>query len=369
MKSAAISIYMPAFNGGGAENAIVRLLNHWAETGQDVRLVVNQNTGPLKETLSKDVHVTVLGAKSTFANLPRLIGHLRRARPRVLMTALLSPNVAGVLAARLSGTGVPVVCLVRNHASQELLAMPRWRSMLLRPMLRAAYRRAQVIGCVATPVSGDLVTTFGLDPAKVHETFNPVLPPDPKATAVRPAYFPERGKVIVAIGRLVPQKDYPTVLRAFAAFRQANDAHLVILGDGPLRDALQSLATELGVADHVTMAGFVANPHAALAHADLFVLLSRFEGFPNVVGEALASGCRIVATDAPGGTADILNHGEFGHLVGVGDVAAAAAAFGAALSEPANKTRQIARAHDFSVAKIATRYIALCELAESGVRR
>lgn len=358
-----IYIYMPAFNGGGAENAIVRLLNFWVNTDLDVRLIVNQNTGPLKDKLSSDVHVTALGVKSTFANIPRLVRHLRKSPPAALMTALLSPNVAGVLAARLTGANIPVICLARNHTSRELSAMPAWRRTLIKPMLQFAYNRTDAIGCVASQVSQDLVTLFNLPEEKVHDTFNPIILPPSDATYERPDYFPTGKPIIVAVGRLVYQKDYDTVLQAFAKLRKTKDAALVILGQGPLLETLETLCRDLGIQDDVVFAGFQSNPLAALAHADLFTLLSRFEGFPNVIGEALSMGCTIAATDAPGGTCDILEHGTFGNLVAVGDVDAAAAALLKGLDFPADPKQQIARASEFSLEAISERYITLCEYA------
>lgn len=358
-----LALYMPAFNGGGAENALIRLLNHWAGAGRDVRLIVNQASGPLAGRLSPAVPVTALGRRSTFANLPRLVAHLRRTPPQVLMTALLSPNVAGALAVGLGAGRIPLVALVRNHTSSELAAMPRWRRALIRPLLRHAYRRADAIGCVATPLSRDLTALFGLDPGKVHETFNPVIAP--AAAPPRPGWWPAHAPVIVAIGRLVPQKDYPTLLHAFALLRATRPARLVILGDGPQRAALQALAARLGIGGDVTFAGFQGDPHAALCHADLFVLLSRFEGFPNVVGEALAAGCRIVATDAPGGTGDILDGGRFGTLVPAGQPQAAATAMARALDSPPTPARQRARAAEFGLDAIAARHVALAALARA----
>jgi glycosyltransferase involved in cell wall biosynthesis len=279
------------------------------------------------------------------------------------MTALLSPNVAGFLAARLSHLGLPVVSLVRNQTTAELQAMPAWRRCLIRPMLRAAYRHVDAIGCVARPVSKDLIARFDLEAGKVFETFNPVILPDANTLTERPSYFPTDAPVILAIGRLVPQKDYATVLRAFARYRAAGQGHLVVLGEGPLQGDLEVLAEQLGIHHNVTWAGFESAPHAALAHADLFVLLSKFEGFPNVIGEALACGSRIVATNAPGGTADVLADGTYGELVPVGDVAAAAKAMMRALAEPAQPERQIGRAREFSIEAIAQHYLELCAFA------
>ncbi|MCG7575058.1 glycosyltransferase [Phaeobacter sp. CNT1-3] len=353
-------IYMPAFNGGGAENAIIRLANHWLEQGINVKLIVNQSSGPLKSKLSANVPVITLGFKSSFANIPKLVRLLNTDTPDVLLTALLSPNVVGTIAARLSRETVPVVALVRNQATSELAEMPSWRSFIIRPMLKAAYRSADAIGCVATPVTKDVINLFKLDPNKVTETFNPIVLPDARDLIERPEYFPQNTTVILAIGRLVPQKDYFTVLEAFADLRKRTNAHLVVLGEGPLKSDLEIFAESLALSDHVTWAGFQTNPHAALFHSDLFVLLSKFEGFPNVIGEALACGATIVATDAPGGTADILANGLYGKLVPVGNHEAASQAMEAALLLPSDSQQQISRAKDFSIEVIAERYISLC---------
>jgi glycosyltransferase involved in cell wall biosynthesis len=357
-----IAIYIPAFNGGGAENAIIRLLNYWHDEGRAVILIVNCATGPLQHKLNPAIPVHELGYAQSFANLPGLIRFLRKSPPKLLVTALLSPNVVGVLAAAFTRSKFPVVCLVRNHSTQEFGIMPAWRRAVIRPLTGFAYRRADGIGCVASEVSRDLIASYGLDPADVMDTFNPI-PLSMNGPSRRPLVLYKDTPIVLAIGRLVDQKDYPTLLRAFAQVRRDKDAELVILGDGPLADDLMDLALLLGISGHVRFMGFRENPNDYLAHADVFVLLSRFEGFPNVLGEALGMGCTIVATDAPGGTSDILDGGRFGELVPCGDSDAAAAAIIRALDAPRPREAQMARAREYSIERIAARYDALFDRA------
>jgi glycosyltransferase involved in cell wall biosynthesis len=168
-----------------------------------------------------------------------------------------------------------------------------------------------------------------------------------------------RGPVVVALGRLVPQKDYPTLLAAFTRVRASLPARLVIVGEGPLRRRLEALVSRLGLAGAVAFAGHADNPFPYLAAADLQVLASRSEGMPSALIEGLACGCPIVATDSPGGSAEILDHGRFGALVPVGDAPALASAIIRALGEARTPDRLRARAATFDLAHVMDRYEAL----------
>ena len=125
--------------------------------------------------------------------------------------------------------------------------------------------------------------------------------------------------VIVAVGRLQAQKDYPMMLKAFALVRNKRKAKLLILGEGELRKELENLANTLGISTNVSFHGFESNPFKFLANADVFALSSQFEGLPTVLIEALACGCSVVSTNCPSGPEEILEKGKFGTLVNVGD--------------------------------------------------
>ncbi len=153
-------------------------------------------------------------------------------------------------------------------------------------------------------------------------------------------------------------KNHSLLLRAFAKLERP-DARLMFVGDGAGRDALLALACELGVADRVILAGFLSDPTPFYQTADLFALSSNYEGFGNVIVEAMASGTPVVSTDCPSGPGEILEGGKHGRLVPVGDVDAMASAIAAALEEPAPSEQLKARAADFHPAKAAKAYLDL----------
>jgi glycosyltransferase involved in cell wall biosynthesis len=150
-----------------------------------------------------------------------------------------------------------------------------------------------------------------------------------------PWFAPGQPPVVLGVGRLTRQKDFPTLLRAFGKLRQQRAARLIILGEGEDRPSLQALAAELGVTDDVALPGFRENAMAYMAGSALFVLCSAWEGLPTVLIEALAAGSRVVSTDCPSGPREILQEGRLGPLVPVGDSTALAGAMATALDRPA----------------------------------
>jgi glycosyltransferase involved in cell wall biosynthesis len=166
--------------------------------------------------------------------------------------------------------------------------------------------------------------------------------------------------VILAVGRLTKAKDYPTLFRAFSLVRQVRPAKLLVLGEGEERSNLERLAIELGIQNDVSMSGFVDNPFAFMAKASVFVLSSAWEGFGNVLVEALACGCPVVATDCPSGPREILDNGRYGRLVPVGDHEALAKAILETLDNPdfpADRQTRLQRAMEFSVDVAIDRYM------------
>jgi glycosyltransferase involved in cell wall biosynthesis len=176
-----------------------------------------------------------------------------------------------------------------------------------------------------------------------------------------PWLAPGAPPLILAVGKLKPQKDFETLVRAFARLRASRPANLMILGEGERRASLVALVQHLGLGASVSLPGFAGNPYAWMARARLFVLSSRWEGFSNVLAEALAVGCPVVSTDCPSGPAELLEGGALGPLVPVGDPAALAAAMASCLDHPCDRDRLMARAAVFSVERAAERYLALLQ--------
>ena len=351
---------MPDFHAGGAQTAMARLATYWAGQGREVAFVVNSVDGPVRERVPAAVKIVDLGALATRRAFPRLTSWLGKNRPRFVVSVLYHNIVATALALRLSSPGTAHIALVRNHVTAQLAQLDLVRRTLESHALRMALRATDIVGCVSTSVADDVVQFAELGPDRVRVTFNPVPVPEPRNSAL--ADWPTTtDKVFVAVGRLEPQKDHATLLRALALARHDVPLSLVVLGDGQLRDALGALATELGIANAVHFLGFVPSPDDYISRSDGLVLTSHFEGFPNVLAEGLALGKTIVATDAPGGSGEILGHGRFGYLAPVGDVVAVAGLLVKAVRGPLDPEQLRTRARDFSTAKIASGYEALFE--------
>jgi glycosyltransferase involved in cell wall biosynthesis len=201
----------------------------------------------------------------------------------------------------------------------------------------------------------------GLPPERVTVIYNPAVDADVAercAAAIdHPWFSSATPPVILGVGRLTEQKDFATLLRAFALVRARREARLVILGEGESRPALLALAAELGIARDVDLPGVVADPYPYLARAALFALPSAWEGLPNALIEALAAGCPVVSTDCPSGPREILVGGRYGTLVPVRDPAAMAEAILARLAATPDRAAARERAADFGVDRIAARYL------------
>jgi glycosyltransferase involved in cell wall biosynthesis len=238
--------------------------------------------------------------------------------------------------------------------------------------LRFAYRlvpllypRASQIIAVSDGVADDLSRFSGVERNRIDVVQNPVVTPELAALADEPVdhpwFSPGEPPVILGVGRLSDQKDFATLLRAFALVRAKRPARLVILGEGGYRAELEQLVTQLGIGADVDLPGFAGNPFSYMSKASLFVLSSKFEGLPGALIEAMACGTPVVATDCPSGPREILEDGSLGGLVPVGDPESLAAAIGHALDQPTPPGRLRAKAAEYTVDRAVSRYLALLE--------
>jgi glycosyltransferase involved in cell wall biosynthesis len=203
-------------------------------------------------------------------------------------------------------------------------------------LARYFYPWADYVVAVCEGVAKDLVETAAIPNERVRVIYNPIVTPDFEAKARSPLqhswFGPGKPPVILSAGRLTAQKDFPTLIQAFALVRKGRPVRLLILGEGEERLALEGLVKRLDLDHYVSMPGFVANPYPYMARAGVFALTSRWEGLPGVLIEALYCGAPLVATDCPGGSREILANGQYGQLVPVGDIVALAQAMEAALT-------------------------------------
>ena len=315
----------------------------FAARGHPVDLVVGVPGGPLASRVPASVRVIDLRAGRTVRALPGLVRYLRRERPMVLLSTLEHSNVLAVWARSLAGTGTRVVLreatILLPEAQPRGLSWRGLRSRGLRALMRRFYRAADAVVAVSNGVAASLVDGLELPPGRVHTIYNPVVTPEMRARAAEPLddpwFAPGAPPVVLGVGRLAVEKDFPTLLRAFARVRAARPAHHVILGEGKERRALETLARERGVDGSFRLSGFEPNPLRHMGRAAVFALSSRYEGLPGALIQAMACGCRVVSTDCPGGCREILDDGALGLLVPPGDPAALARGIDALLDEAA----------------------------------
>ena len=388
-----LALIVRTLEGGGMQRIVLLLAEAFAKSGVQVEVLTGHDAG-INAKLPPGVSVCCLPHSDAFSSaatllkahphdalrllplltplkpdmfwrLPALIAHLRIAKPDAILAAGTQSNLAAIIAR--AAAGIPARLVVSEHNTLSVVAQ-RGHGLFRRAypeLVRRFYPEADAIAAVSRGVAQDLARTAHLPEELITLVYNPV-----DAEAVTRAgqmllehpWLTDRSHpLILGVGRLHRQKDFPTLIRAFAIARKGRDLRLVILGEGNERKMLETLCHQLGVRDDVFMPGFVDNPYAWMSRASLFVLSSAWEGFALVLLEALASGCPVISTDCPNGPCEILQDGAYGPLVPIGNPEAMAAAMLATLAAPPDAARLRARAAEFSVEATVAGYRRLLE--------
>lgn len=357
-----IALFLPDLGGGGAERILLSLAQDFAERGNSVDLVLARANGPHIKNIPRQIRLFDLskaGCLPTSAGLAAtaligLVRYLRRERPNCMLSSLTRSNLVALTARELAGTPLRFVLREANTSLNV-------RGPITKLLMRLLYPRADHVIAVSRGVASDLVDNVGLPDSRVQVIFNPVHIDHIQRLSSKelnhPWFLPGQPPVILGVGRLAPQKDFPTLLKAFAIVRRQVRAHLVILGEGKDRTNLERLVHSMALQADVIMPGFVENPYAYMKHARLFALSSRWEGCPNVLVEAMAVGTPVVSTNCHSGPFDILRGGRHGHLVPVGDALKLANAILDVLTLDQDHNTLVERASDFSLENIVEDYL------------
>jgi glycosyltransferase involved in cell wall biosynthesis len=308
---------------------------------------------------------------SAYRMLPALVRYLREHQPDALISNFPFENLLAIAARRLAATDTALIVSEHNMVDLARRREAKWKRRFLPGLLRRQYPMADAIAAVSDGIAEDLAERTGLPRERIKRIYNPIVDARLLARArERPEHLwfrPEAPPIVLGAGRFASQKDFPTLVRAFARVRMQRPARLIILGqdqDGQ-HEALLALAHELGCEQDVSLPGYVLNPFAYMAGAAVFALSSRYEGFANVVAEALACGCPVVSTDCRSGPSEILAGGRYGRLVPVGDDAALAEAILEAIDQPGRAAGRRQQASMFSVERALTDYLRLIEAARA----
>ncbi len=329
-----IALFVPSLAGGGAERVVVTLANRLAARGYSVDLVAAKAEGPFLVEVANNVSIVNFSKKRVATSLLPLINYLRNEKPDTVFSVMNYANIVVIVATKLAAIKTRLVISERDSLSA---ISPNVAGRILLLLMRLFYPLADQVIAVSVVMKSELLSRLRLLPSRVVAIPNPVdfsvLDTQAKETPDHEWFRKRMAPVILAAGRLAPQKGFATLLDAFAQIRQNRDARLIVLGEGAERQDLENRIDLLGLRSSVHLAGFKKNPFAWMGACDLFVLSSKHEGFPNVLVQAMACGARIVSTDCPTGPSEILEGGRWGRLVPVGDAFALASAMGEALDE------------------------------------
>jgi glycosyltransferase involved in cell wall biosynthesis len=355
-----LAIFVPSVRGGGAERVMLNLAQGIAERGYAVDLVLAQAEGPYLAEVPESVPVVDLKSSRVLTSLPALVRYLQRERPEAMLSVMNYANIVALWARRLAGIPTRVVVSVHNTLSCSAQHASSRRDRLMPQLIRRFYPWADGIVAVSKGVGDDLAQVAGLPCERIRVIYNPVVTPELREKAQAPLEHPwlaaGEPPVLLAVGRLTAQKDFRTLIQAFAQVRQTHLARLLILGEGEDRPVLEALVRQIGLERDVSLPGFVDNPCAYMARASLFVLSSRWEGLPTVLIEALYCGVPLISTDCPSGCREILADGQYGQLVPVGDATALARAIEASLGgETVRPSRE--SWHPFEIKAVVNQYI------------
>lgn len=356
-----LALFLATSGHSGVDRIMKNFIGELGKRPVAVDLIQVEGHGPYVNPLPENVRRIALGTRHVHSSLFRLAQYLKTVRPDAVLCDKDRVNRTAILAAAMAGYGGRLVVRVGTTVSTNL----QGRGFLHRTMqywsIRHLYPRAHAVVVPSRGAADDLAALGSFPEGFVRVLPSPVVSEKildlSREPVNHPWFHPGEPPVVLGAGELCERKDFATLVRAFAALRKDKPCRLVILGKGKKRTALEKLAEDLGVADHVRFPGFVENPYAYMAKAAVFVLSSTCEGLPVVLMEAMALGTPVVATDCPSGPREILDHGKLGPLVPIKAPGELADALARVLTSHGDRQALMAAASRYDVRKATDAYL------------
>ncbi|MBF2026256.1 MAG: glycosyltransferase [Oscillatoriales cyanobacterium C42_A2020_001] len=365
-----LSLLITPMTGNGGDRVVLNLSQAFVELGYTVDLVAPEVTEyhrSVMKTLPPQIRTVDFGLPVSptiyFKKLFKLKRYLEETEPLVLLANGDYVGLANA-AKKIARSQTKIIQVVHVSVSHYFGKASSFRTKAKYFLLKHFYRSSDGIVAVSQGVAHDLAKLINIPPDQIQTIYNPIVTSDllekAKAPIDHPWFAPGEPPVILGAGRLHPQKDFATLIRAFAKLRQQRPARLLIIGGEPAqKEILQNLIKELHLEEDVQLFGFTDNPYAFMARADVFALSSRYEGFGNVLVEAMATGTPVVSTDCESGPAEILEQGKYGKLVPVENHEALAEAILTTINEQIDIEALRKRAQEFTDIESAKQYLQL----------
>jgi len=323
-----LMIIIHSLKGGGAERVVVNLLKGLSRRDFSITLLLYE--GIFDYLLPENVEVITLDIRSSrnilkttrgfFLKIISIARLIKKNKPDIVFSLLSDTNVITILARSLSGVHSKVIVSERNHPTLSL--KNDLYGGITKFLMRYCYPKAERIIAISQGIKKDLLENFNLPEGKIEVIYNPVDIAEIERLSAEEINHPwVNGElpIIISIGRLTKQKGHSYLIKVFSIVRQSLPCRLVIIGTGEEEENLVNMVNTLGLKNDVEFLGFQRNPFKYMARSSLFISASRYEGFGNVLVEAMALGLPVISTDCPSGPAEIIEHGKNGILVPIED--------------------------------------------------
>lgn len=317
-----ISIISLTLKGGGAEKVAVNLANYYSSIGYDVDMVLLKKIGQYLSLVNQNVKIVDLSTSSYFLSTFKLRSYLKRNKNNFILSVIRGANILVGLAS----VGFKIKYLTYREANtlDGINRMKNLKKFIYKTLMQFSYGKACYVIANSHDTKKDLVNDKIVDDTKIIVVVNPVLPLNYQQLARQDCSHEWLNnndlKIVLTVARLHEQKNYPFLIDCFSeVIKQYNCARLIIVGEGKEREKLQKQIESLNMQKYINLENFQSNIFPYYLKASVFALCSLWEGFGNVIVEALSVGTPVVCTNCPGGPKMILENGEYGRLVEIGD--------------------------------------------------
>ncbi len=368
-----ITLYIPSLEGGGSERFVINFLKGFKNKNFKLTLILEKKEGEYLKAVPENVIIYNLNTNFYLFVFLKLIKYFKKENPDFFISFFPVKNIISLLAGYFSRTKTKIIISSRTTFSIAATNMgnpiKRFLTKFILPFLMSIiYHKADSIVCVSKGVAKDLSQIIG-NSDKIKVIYNPIDNEHILSLAkekVGSVWFDNSSvPVILAVGRLIKAKDYPTLIGAFHEVLKKRSVRLAIIGRGEEKEILENIVNNLGISSNVVFLGFQDNPYKYMASATIFVLSSIREGFPNVLIETMACGTPAISTNCKSGPNEIIENGRNGLLVPVGNEEALANAIIKLLDNP-DLRKSLSkegkkRVKDFYLEKIVNKYENLFE--------
>lgn len=315
-----VAILVPSLRGGGAERVMVNIIRHIDTSKFDINLILIKKEGPYIDLIPEHISVVDLKSNRVRYSVLKLVKKLNEYKPDVILSTLGYLNLVLVSIKPLLKGNPKIILRHAISPSKSLEKFNGLKKIVYKNIYKILYNKSDVILAQCLDMKKDIARVFQIDKDKVHYIYNPLDIRKIHLDMKKKNPYDSQKINLVSAGRMAHQKGFDVLIEAFEIIYNVNpNTHLTILGEGELKEELKQKTEKLGINRHVTFAGFQNNPYPYYYFSDMYILSSRYEGFPNTLLEALACGTKVVSTECENGPKEIIGHNEYGLLARVND--------------------------------------------------